>query len=56
MQTEEGAYVKDLRVIGNRRLSDMLLVDNAVYSFAYQVGNGVPILNFYENKEDQVGV
>lgn len=33
MQTEEGAYIKDLRVIGNRSLTDMVLIDNAAYSF-----------------------
>lgn len=33
MQTEEGAYIKDLRVIGNRSMNDMVLVDNAAYSF-----------------------
>ena len=32
--TEEGIYVKDLRVI-NRKLSDMILVDNALYSFCF---------------------
>ena len=36
IQTEEGFYVKDLRVI-NRSLSDLLIVDNAAYSFAFQV-------------------
>ena len=34
IQTDEGFYVKDLRVI-NRPLSDMLIVDNASYSFAF---------------------
>jgi CTD small phosphatase-like protein 2 len=37
VQTEEGIYVKDLRVI-NRRIQDMVIVDNAAYSFAFQVG------------------
>jgi CTD small phosphatase-like protein 2 len=49
-QTEEGAYIKDLRVIANRNMQDMLLVDNAIYSFGLQLPNGVPILNFYDNK------
>jgi len=35
VQTPEGYYVKDLRVIRNRSLSDIALVDNSVYSFAY---------------------
>ncbi|CAK89905.1 unnamed protein product (macronuclear) [Paramecium tetraurelia] len=53
MQTEEGAYIKDLRVIGNRSLSDMVLVDNAAYSFCLQQLNGIPIINYYDNKMDQ---
>lgn len=40
-------YVKDLRVI-NRSLTDMVLVDNAAYSYAYQMDNGVPIIPYYE--------
>lgn len=51
MKTEEGVYVKDLRVI-NRPLSDMVLIDNASYSFAFQVDNGIPILNYYQDKSD----
>lgn len=35
VQTPEGYYVKDLRVIRNRSLNNMCLVDNSVYSFAY---------------------
>ncbi|CAD8174402.1 unnamed protein product [Paramecium pentaurelia] len=53
VQTEEGAFIKDLRVIGNRLLSDLVLVDNAAYSFCMQQLNGIPILNFYDNKSDQ---
>jgi len=51
--TDEGVYVKDLRVFGNRNMQDMVLVDNAAYSYGYQVENGIPIIPFYDNKEDQ---
>jgi CTD small phosphatase-like protein 2 len=33
IDTEEGVYIKDLRIIKNRRLEDIVIVDNAVYSF-----------------------
>jgi len=33
--TDEGVYIKDLRVISNRNLSDMVLIDNAAYSFGF---------------------
>lgn len=52
-QTEEGVYIKDLRVIKNRSLENMLLVDNAAYSYLYQLENGVPIVPFYEDKDDE---
>ena len=46
-------YVKDLRVIRNRDLKDVLLVDNSTYSFGFQLANGIPIIPFYAEAEDQ---
>ena len=43
-------YVKDLSLI-NRDLKDMVLVDNAAYSYAFQLENGIPILPFYDGKD-----
>ena len=31
----------------------MILVDNSVFSFAFQLDNGIPILPFYTNKDDE---
>ena len=31
----------------------MLLVDNAAYSFGHFVGNGIPILSFYDDWNDK---
>lgn len=45
--------VKDLRVISNRNLDDVLLVDNAGYSFGTFVGNGIPILSFFDDRDDK---
>lgn len=50
MQTEEGVYIKDLRIIKNRNLKDVVIIDNAVYSFGFQLDNGIPILPFYDDK------
>jgi hypothetical protein len=51
--TENGSiYVKDLRVIKNIPLSNMIIIDNSVLSFAFQLDNGIPILPFYSNKDD----
>lgn len=44
-------HVKDLRVI-NRKPTDMVLVDNAAYSYAFQLDNGIPIIPYYEGKND----
>ncbi len=53
IQTPEGYYVKDLRVIKNVELKDMVLVDNSVYSFSYQIDNGIPIISYYDDPEDE---
>lgn len=52
IQTFQGVYVKDLRVFEGRSLADMVLVDNAAYSFSFQIDNGIPIVPFYHHKED----
>ncbi len=43
--------MKDLRVL-NRDLSSLVLVDNAAYSYAYQLDNGIPILPYYHGTVD----
>lgn len=52
-QTEDGVYIKDLRIIKNRSLKDIVIVDNAVYSFGFQLDNGIPIIPFYNNRDDE---
>lgn len=49
----EGIYLKDLRILANRSLRDMVIIDNAVYSFGYQLDNGVPIISWYEDPYDR---
>lgn len=44
METHNGFFIKDLRIIKNRPLSKMLIVDNLVHSFGLQIDNGIPIL------------
>jgi TFIIF-interacting CTD phosphatase-like protein len=36
-------FVKDLRVINNIDLENTLILDNHIYSFAFQLDNGIPI-------------
>ena len=51
--TTGGMYTKDLRIFADRSLDQMVLIDNAAYSYAWQVDNGVPIIPYYENKADR---
>lgn len=43
--------IKDLRLI-NRRLQDVIIVDNSVFSFAFQLDNGVPIIPWVNDPLD----
>lgn len=52
IQTTEGIFLKDLRILANRDLDNMILVDNACYSYASQLHNGVPIVPFFFEEED----
>ena len=52
VRTEAGLYIKDLRVL-NRDLKRTFLIDNATYSFAFQVENGVPIIPYYDDPKDR---
>jgi CTD small phosphatase-like protein 2 len=44
-------FIKDLRII-NRPLSDLILVDNAAYSYFFQLENGIPIVPYYHGSND----
>lgn len=46
-------YIKDLRIIKNVKLKNMLIIDNSVLSFAFHLDNGIPILPYYNNKKDR---
>lgn len=52
METHNGFYIKDLRIIRNRSLKDMIIVDNLVHSFGLQIDNGIPILEYLRGDED----
>ncbi len=53
LETKNGFYIKDLRIIKNRDLKNMIIVDNLVHSFGFQVENGVPIIEWTGDKTDQ---
>jgi TFIIF-interacting CTD phosphatase-like protein len=47
----QGSYVKDLSRLG-RPMSDVLLVDNATYSYAFQPANGFASRTYIDEKDD----
>lgn len=52
METHNGFYIKDLRIIKNRELKDIIIVDNLIHSFGLQLDNGIPILEYLKGKDD----
>ena len=48
----EGYYIKDLRVLSGRKLRDVLLVDNSVFSAVYQVENWLEVVSWYSDPGD----
>lgn len=43
--------MKDLRLL-DREIERVVLVDNAAYSYCFQINNGIPILPYYEGDKD----
>ena len=48
----DGFYIKDLEIILDRNRKDVIIVDNSILSFAFDLDNGVPINSFIGNEED----
>lgn len=46
-------HLKDLNRIENRELKDLVIVDNNVSNFAFQMNNGIPILKWNGDKNDK---
>ena len=45
-------YIKDLDVILDREKKNVVIVDNSILSFSFDLENGVPINSFYGNEKD----
>ena len=52
MMTKNGFFIKDLRMIDNRNIKDCVLLDNYVHSFAFNIDNGIPILEWRNDPDD----
>jgi len=47
-----GIYIKDLRIIKERELKDMIIIDNSLFSFANQLDNGILVTSFFNDSND----
>jgi Dullard-like phosphatase family protein len=46
-------FIKDLRMFGNRKPENLIILDNSLYSFSNQLSNGILINSFYNDKDDR---
>ena len=52
---QRGVYIKDLSILlGNRALSDIIIVDNKVESYSSNLENGIPIISYYGQEGDMM--
>jgi len=51
VEVKEGFVIKDLRIFADREIKDILIVDDCIYSYAFQIENGVPVKPFDENSK-----
>ena len=50
---DKNFYVKDLDILKKyHNLKDCVIIDNSVLSFAYHLSNGIPIIPYYDTKND----
>jgi Dullard-like phosphatase family protein len=47
-----GIYIKDLRIIKERELKDMIIIDNSLFSFSNQLDNGILVTSFFYDLND----
>ena len=50
---EPGLYIKDLRIFSDfKKMEDIIIIDNSLFSFANQLNNGILITSFFYDKTD----
>ena len=48
---DNGIYIKDLKIF-DRKINNMIIIDNNPISYDNNIENGIPILSWYENSND----
>jgi Dullard-like phosphatase family protein len=49
-----GLYIKDLSIFDNRKMEDIVIVDNSIFCFANNISNGILISSFYNDENDDM--
>jgi CTD small phosphatase-like protein 2 len=50
---EPGLFIKDLRIFSDiKKMEDIIILDNSLFSFANQLNNGILITSFFYDKTD----
>ena len=49
---KNGKYIKDLRVFSNRKMNNIVILDNSITCFSNQLRNGVFVPSFYGQQDD----
>ena len=47
-----GLFLKDLRILSDKSLKEVVLVDSESFSFCFQIDNGVPIMPWNGDSKD----
>ncbi|EGR29951.1 NLI interacting factor-like phosphatase family protein, putative [Ichthyophthirius multifiliis] len=53
METKNGLFIKDLRIIKDKDIKKMAIVDNLSHSYGFQIENGIPILEWKGDQKDE---
>ncbi|CAD8196949.1 unnamed protein product [Paramecium pentaurelia] len=53
LETKNGYFIKDLRILRDVDLKNIIIVDNLTHSFGFQLENGIPILEWTDDEKDQ---
>ena len=52
LETKSGLFIKDLRIFKGRSIKDIIIVDNFIHSFGFQLENGIPLFPWNGNPAD----